>query len=241
MGKLSIESIKESLEGTGWKVCTQQYKNLSTEMLFTCPEGHEVYNTWGKLRNKLVCPICANNEYKNIINNDTPLQKKKNILRVLALDQATHISGFSIFDGDKLVKYGLYEVELDNEIARDHAVKIWMVNMIHNWQPDLVAIEGIQYQKEVGVTTFETLARLQGILMETCYELGVKYEICPTNTWRKYNKVKGRTRNDKKQSARQIVKDKYDITVTNDCADAILIGCYAADKYKSQIEIISWE
>ncbi len=241
MSKLSIEAIEEALDGTGWRVVSDTYKNLSTEMLFICPEGHEVYNTWGKLRNKLICPICAKNEYKTLIDDDTPIRKKKGSKRVLALDQATRVSGFSIFDDDKLIKYGLYEVELENEIARDNTLKNWLINMIHNWKPDVVALEGIQYQKEIGVTTFETLARLQGILMEACFELNIPYEICPTNTWRKFSNVKGRTRNDKKQSARQIVKELYDITVTNDCADAILIGKYGSHKFKQQVDIINWE
>lgn len=54
--------------------------------------------------------------------------------------------------------------------------------MIENWKPDIIGIEGIQYQKEIGVTTFQTLARIQGILMDCCFELGIRYEICSTNT-----------------------------------------------------------
>lgn len=52
----------------------------------------------------------------------------------------------------------------------------------------------------MGVTTFQTLARLQGILMDTCFELKINYKICPTNTWRAHHEVKGRSRADKKKS-----------------------------------------
>lgn len=45
----------------------------------------------------------------------------------------------------------------------------------------------------MGVTVFETLARLQGILMITAYELGVSFKVCPTNTWRSHCGVKGRS------------------------------------------------
>lgn len=58
----------------------------------------------------------------------------------------------------------------------------------------------------MGVTVFETLARLQGILMETCYELKIPYEICPTNTWRKFCGVRGRSRADKKRSMQVLAK-----------------------------------
>ena len=52
----------------------------------------------------------------------------------------------------------------------------------------------------MGITVFQALARLQGILMGLCNELNIPYEVCPTNTWRTYCKVKGTTRSDKKRS-----------------------------------------
>jgi hypothetical protein len=72
--------------------------------------------------------------------------------------------------------------------------------MIANWQPDNIALEGIQYQTAAGVTTFETLARLQGILAATCVEEKISYKIAPTNTWRTHCGVKGKSRPDKKRS-----------------------------------------
>jgi Holliday junction resolvasome RuvABC endonuclease subunit len=66
----------------------------------------------------------------------------------LALDQATHTTGWSIFDGDKLVRYGTFNTEIKDETARINAIKNWMLSMISNWDPDCVAIEGIQFQEE---------------------------------------------------------------------------------------------
>lgn len=100
--------------------------------------------------------------------------------------------------------------------------------MIANWKPDHIALEGIQFEQNFGVTVFQTLARLQGILMECCYEQHIEFTICPTNTWRNRVGVKGRTRTDKKRSAQLIIKEKYDVTATEDEADAILIGEYAS-------------
>ena len=39
--------------------------NLETEMEFECNEGHRIYAPWKKLRNKIECPICKANVYKN--------------------------------------------------------------------------------------------------------------------------------------------------------------------------------
>ena len=113
--------------------------------------------------------------------------------------------------------------------------------MINNWKPDFVGIEGIQYQQNFGVTTFETLARLQGIIMETLYELNLPYVICPTNTWRHHCGVKGRTRVDKKKSMQLLVKEWFDVTITDDEADAIGIGKYISDVNFKKVEIINWE
>ena len=113
--------------------------------------------------------------------------------------------------------------------------------MIELWKPDFVGLEGIQYQQNMGVTTFETLARLQGILMETLYELNIQFSICHTNTWRAYCKVKGRTRTDKKRSMQMLAKEWFDITVTDDEADAIGIGKYVAEVLNKNVVTYNWE
>ena len=118
--------------------------------------------------------------------------------------------------------------------------------MIENWQPTLIGIEGIQFQEQsagraMGVTVFQTLARLQGVLIETCNDLNIPYKIAPTNTWRAYCNVKGRARADRKKSMQLLVKQWYDVSVTDDESDAIGIGKYLSENLSSQTEIISWE
>lgn len=245
MAKISLEQIQEVLSESGWKVITDSYKNLETDMTFECAEGHKVYSNWKKLRAKLECPVCQQNLTKFNLNTAAP-PKKKGVQRVLALDQATHISGYSIFDGNELIKFGTFETSLKDEIERDQAVRMWLINLIYQWSPDCVAIEGIQLQDSSGgqkikVTTYETLARLQGILMVTCFEANVPYLICPTNTWRHWVGVKGRVRTDRKRSAQLIIKRTYDLSVTEDEADAILIGKYAAAKKEQAKQLTSWE
>ena len=113
--------------------------------------------------------------------------------------------------------------------------------MIDGLNPDYVAIEGIQYEQHFGVVVFQTLARLQGILLETLYWEKIPYLVCPTNTWRAYCQVKGRARVDKKRSMQQIIKQNYDVSVTDDEADAIGIGKYAAETLIKKTIITNWE
>ena len=103
MAKITIQSIQEQLEPLGWKVISDTYKNLDEELEFQCNEGHKVFTTWKKLRNKTLCPICGKNQYK--INDIPILKKKKGVKRILALDQASHITGYALFESHC---YGIY-------------------------------------------------------------------------------------------------------------------------------------
>lgn len=240
MARIKIEDIRAELSLDGWKAISDDYKSLDIEMVFECDEGHRVYSTWKKIRQKRECPLCKQNTYKGQKNRVVP--KKKGTFRILALDQATKTSGYSIFDNKKLVYYGIFEAEeIKNEILRDIQVKQWLVSIVKNWEPDIVGLEGIQYQANFGVTTFETLARLQGILMGTLEELDIPYKICPTATWRSHCGVKGRSRVDKKRSMKELVKKWFDVQITDDEADAIGIGKYLSDTSSPVVEIINWE
>lgn len=243
MARITLDTINEELASTGWKCISSEYKNLDSELQFNCEEGHLVCAPWKKIRKLPECPVCKRNKHKT--NNALLVEpKKKGQKRILALDQATHLSGWSIYDGQSLIRYGTFETNQKDEIQRISTIKNWFISMLENWKPDFVAIEGIQFQDEssgnkMGVTVFQGLARLQGVLMETCYAQNVEYIICPTNTWRNHCGVKGRYRADKKRSMQLIAKKWYDITLTDDEADAVGIGRYAADLNK--IEVTNWE
>lgn len=241
MARITLDSIAQELSVEGWQIVSQDYKNLSSELEFRCAEGHQVFSTWAKIRQKRLCPVCENNKFKNLNTNSSIAPKTKGKDRILALDQASHTSGWAIFDGKELIQYGIYETKAATEMGRLHEVNMWFMSMIQNWKPDEIGIEGIQYQQNSGVTTFQTLARLQGILMETCTQLDVPFKICPTNTWRAHCGVKGRTRSDKKKSMQLLVKEWFDVSVSDDLADAIGIGKYVSETHSQQTEIISWE
>lgn len=232
MSKIRLEDIQTELKEENWKVISTEYQNLNSVMEFQCPEGHMVYTSWGKLRIKRECPVCKQNKYN--INQEIIKPKSKNVIRTLALDQASHITGYSIFDDKNLVAYGTFEAFKSSEGQRLHEIKNWVLSMIENWKPDVIGIEGIQYQQSAGITTFQTLARLQGILIDLCIELDIQYMICPTNTWRAYCQVKGKTRQDKKRSMQLLVKNWFDVSVSDDIADAIGIGKYTAAQYQKQ-------
>lgn len=220
-------------------------------MEFTCAEGHKVIAPYKKIRDKFECPICKNNPYKNIQALIPPPAKKKGTTRLLALDQATQVSGWSLWDGDQLVKYGAFHAPSGKMISRLSQVHFWLLNLINNFQPDIVVLEDIQMQDKVndetgahygsmGVTTYKSLAELLGVLSVCLYENNVDFKIVSSQIWRKGVGVKGRSRADRKRSAQQLVKQWYDINVTEDEADAICLGKYGVENC-AMPKMIKWE
>ena len=79
MARIKIEDIRAELNKDGWKVISEEYANLDTEMIFECPEGHRVYTSWKKIRQKRECPICKETYIK--LNEQKVVPKKKGCRR----------------------------------------------------------------------------------------------------------------------------------------------------------------
>lgn len=235
--------VREACEERGWSIVTPTYQNLQTEMVFLCEEGHEVTSTWDKVRKFWLCPICQDNKYKN--QDMTVIPKKEKTTRILAVDQATHTSGYAIFDNGQLIKHGVYVATSDNPVERNSLVENWLINMVNLWQPDLVALEDIHMQttghyKTMNVPTFKMLAQLQGVLLNALYRLKIETDVISSNTWRFEVGVKGRSRTDRKDSMKFIVKSKFDMSVSDDVADAIGIGMSAHMHYTPRGGMMEW-
>lgn len=244
MAKIKLEDIQNEISADGWKLVSTEYVNLDTEMTFECPEGHRVFMPWKKLRTKRECPTCK--QTMVIEQDDKVLPKSKGVKRTLALDQASKVTGYAIFDDTKLIKYGTFTTSSDDDIERFTMIRAWLLSMIVSWKPDYIGLEGIQFQEEgsgqkMGVTVFQTLARLQGILMITCHDNKVPFEICPTNTWRHSCGVKGKTRTDKKRSMQLLVQQWYGVKVSEDEADAIGIGHHLVGYIQKNTAVTNWE
>lgn len=213
------------------------YTNLKTDLEIICPEGHTNYVSYERWRRGTYeCPICKTNPLKKIENQNI----KKNGYRILAFDQATITSGWSVFDDDKLINYGKWTSDGSKSTERIASTKFWIASMIEKWKPDEVIFEDIQLQKFKtnngnegdAVLTFKKLAHLQGVLKNYCYEKGQPYQIVSPATWRSYSEIKGKARVDMKKNAQLKIKKLYDISITQDEADAILIGRWAANQHK---------
>ena len=242
MAKLKYEDIIKEVEDSGWHLLSATYVNLKTDMSFQCPNGHTNFLSLERWRRHQECPICKNNPFSNV--KTQPV--KKTGYRILALDQASITSGWSVFDGEKLVSYGHWSSEGTHSTERIGQTKYWAASMIAKWKPDMVILEDIQLQKYTGspdggdmVVTFKKLAHLQGVLKNYLFEIGIPYKVVSPSTWRSHSNIKGKQRTDRKKNAQLKVKSLYDINVDNDTADAILIGRWAANE-QNQTQMITF-
>lgn len=243
MARIKFDDIKLEAENNNWKLLSESYKNLETEMEWKCPEGHNVFVSLKKWRRKHECPICETNPF--IKSEDTTVIKKaKNVNRILAFDQASITSGWAIFDDQRLVKYGTHTSKGKTHFEKVAKTKFWIASMIESWQPDFVVLEDIQLQKlsaggTESVVTYKKLAALLGVLSNYLFEKNLKFEIIPSATWRSANSIKGKSRTDRKKNAQLKIKEWYDVSVTNDEADAICLGRHMAEK-QSRNQVISF-
>lgn len=229
---INIYSVANHLQQQGWKLISDVYKNLNTELEMICPQGHKQLQTYANWRKHMICQQCMAGDPYKIKKNKVPI-KKIDTQRILALDAATNTTGYSIFDNGELVSYGTYKADgSKNTTQRINEVKKWLQAMIQEIQPDFIGIENIQLQNygnsnSFQVETYRALANLQGVLIDTIFEASIDYDLVYATQWRKYCDVgDGKGRENKKKQAQDKVKLWYKQDCTQDEADAICIGKY---------------
>lgn len=237
---INIYSVTNHLSEEGWKLISDSYKNLDTELEMICPKGHRQLRTYKDWRKHPICEEClAGDPFKGQKNN-IPI-KKIDTYRILALDAATNITGYAIYDDDQLIAYGVFKTDTNKGVTeRINEVKKWLYAMITEIQPDWVETEDIQLQAygnstQLQVKTYNVLARLQGVIADTLYELKIPHDFAYSVEWRKYCGInEGTGRENKKRQAQDKVKLWYGLDCTQDEADAICLGKYSCHYLKTK-------
>lgn len=147
--------------------------------------------------------------------------------RILALDCAIRTSGYAVFENNELKTFSHFST-LNNSIEDRIEEVRKNVSFLLEQGIDYVILEDIQLQRNV--STFKALAKLQGVLENMFIRKNIKYLLVHNASWRKEVGVKGRKSKEQKENAQNIVREIFDIEVTEDEADAILIGLYLCKK-----------
>ncbi len=153
-------------------------------------------------------------------------------MRVLAFDQASRTSGYSVFEDGKLITYGKFTYEDDDFGERLVHIRNKVISLIETHNPDKIAFEDIQLQNNVvnNVDTFKKLAEVFGIIYELVTERKIPHDIVLASSWKSSLGIRGRDRAEQKKNAQLWVSTNYNVSPTQDECDAICIGVYASKK-----------
>lgn len=241
MSTINIYSVSNALEAEGWKLISETYKNLKTPLEMQCPAGHKQEQAFENWRKHKICDICMAGDPYKVKKNKVP-KKGTDVQRILALDAATSVTGYAIYDDKVLVGYGTFKTSSTLPATeRINQVKNWLKAALKEWDPSFVALENIQLQSygakanQVQVKTFQTLANLQGVLLDTVFEACIDHDLVYPSEWRSYCGVNDgdQHRDAKKKQAQAKVKAWYGIECTEDESDAICIGKYWCGKLRN--------
>lgn len=157
---------------------------------------------------------------------------------LLALDQATHITGWAVFQEGKLIANGKITANQQNLGERLYYIKNEVIKLINQYCIDEVVMEDVQLQNNVGnnIQTFKTLAELFGVLYETFTELNLPNSALLASSWKSTLGIKGRDRATQKKNAQNWVQETYNLKVIQDIADAACIGAAYLKRQESSFD-----
>lgn len=148
-------------------------------------------------------------------------------MKILGLDTSTTSTGYCVMEGNKILAYGVIKPKksldvIDRIIYIEKEIK----ELIIAKEVEYVCIEELSSMR--GASTTKVLATLQGHLEVELRKKEMLVTKCRPSEWRK-GKVKGRTRQELKSSAIEYIKNKYNLEVNDDEADAICIAEYGSN------------
>ena len=117
-------------------------------------------------------------------------------MRVLALDQASRVSGWAVYDGKTLIDYGKISAMHSDIGERLYYIRSEVIKLIEKFEIDEVVFEDIQLQdnRVNNVQTFKTLAEVFGVLHELFVELKMPREAVLSTVWKSKVGIKGADR-----------------------------------------------
>ena len=155
-------------------------------------------------------------------------------MKVLALDQSSKITGYAIFEDEKLINYGHFTCAQTDLGLRLLNIRKNIQNLIEQNNIQQLIIEDIQLQGNVvnNVATFKTLAEVRGVIYELAAEMDIKIESVYASTWKSSLGIKSSVRKDCQLKINKL----FNIVPTEDEADAICIGQYYVNKNQDSFD-----
>lgn len=211
------------------------YKNLSSLIKIKCHEGHTILTDFKTIRkDNYKCPMCDGelSSALDVHQGDLPA---KNGYRIVAIDQASHKLGVSVFDNGRLVYYHYVQAEGVLDIRLVKIYRFLVETIIKQWQADYLVFEGVQYQNN-NAETHKILSMVLGVCILAAEQYKIEHSTILNKVWQSEFNIPGATREVQKANVIKKVKEMYNIDVVDDIADAILLGKYAAMRLATRWE-----
>lgn len=146
--------------------------------------------------------------------------------KVLAFDQSTKISAYSIFIDNEYIECGCIDLhKIKDTSERIRAMGVELGKAIEKYSPDKVVIEEVAQQSNP--LTLKLLARIQGVIIGFCAAHNIETYIIEPSKWRSILHFKigsGVKREELKAQAIQHVKDVYGLDLSEDECEALCIN-----------------
>ena len=164
-------------------------------------------------------------------------------MKTLALDQSLNNTGWAVFSDKELTSHGVIKIQKDG-VLQDRLLSLVqeVSQLIESEDIGKVVIEDIQMQidKEtqqkvygegniVNVSTFKTLAQVQGALLALFADKEVPSDIYHSSAWKSSCGIVGAHRQEQKRSAQVYIEKKYGVKAIQDTVDAICLGEHAVN------------
>ena len=162
-------------------------------------------------------------------------------MRILTLDLSTRSSGYAIGQDGQLKLYGCITASSKDVVKRIIKMRDQLGKIICQNQIDKVIMEEVRPQ--YNSHTNKVLMWLQAVIVVAIYEINpkIQYDFIGASEWRAALKIKqgrGIKRESLKPQDKKYVKDKYNLIVNDDEADAICIFDAYFEKFDNEI---NWE
>lgn len=160
-------------------------------------------------------------------------------MKILAFDQSTTVTGWSLIEDGICVDYGLIDLRREKRFeVRFKQMCLSIFQAIDKFKPAIVAIEDTYNSNSPKV--LKSLSQLQGAIIAYCNSNDISYSIILPTHWRStlgFNQGKSLKRNDLKKQAVDFIKAKYGIISTSDEADAICIGVAYWMNFNGKVDV----
>jgi Holliday junction resolvasome RuvABC endonuclease subunit len=130
-------------------------------------------------------------------------------MRILAFDQSTKVTGWSLFIDEKYVDSGVIDLGKNkNTEDRSKQMGLAICKIITDSKPDTVVIEEVAMQSNA--QTLKLLARIQGVAIGFCAAHNIPLHILEPSRWRSalsYKQGRAVKREELKQQSFDYVKE----------------------------------